>query len=198
MCVMLSIAVHFFLEKQERVSKKLLLSYMDCISEQKYDEMYEMIDTQSSRHISREDFKERNSAIYEGIEIQDMKIQITKYNRKERTIRYKSSFDTAAGSVSFENEAAFTDSGEGWKIVWDDSMIFPELGANDTVRVVSTQAKRGQILDRNGRVLAGKGAHHQWGSYRVSWMIKKDRLRNLQSFSELQKKALKRSCQQTG
>ena len=87
-----------------------------------------------------------------------MKIQITKYNRKERTIRYKSSFDTAAGSVSFENEAAFTDSGEGWKIVWDDSMIFPELGANDTVRVVSTQAKRGQILDRNGRVLAGKGA----------------------------------------
>ena len=158
LCVMLSIAVHFFLEKQERVSKKLLLSYMDCISEQKYDEMYEMIDTQSSRHISREDFKERNSAIYEGIEIQDMKIQITKYNRKERTIRYKSSFDTAAGSVSFENEAAFTDSGEGWKIVWDDSMIFPELGANDTVRVVSTQAKRGQILDRNGRVLAGKGA----------------------------------------
>ena len=157
LCVMLSIAVHFFLEKQERVSKKLLLSYMDCISEQKYDEMYEMIDVQNSGNITQENFVQRNSAIYEGIEVQNIKIQITEYNETEKTVKYESSFDTVAGTVSFENEAVFTAGEDGYKLVWYDSLIFPELGADDKVRISSTQAERGQILDRNGKVLAGKG-----------------------------------------
>ena len=36
-------------------------------------------------------------------------------------------------------------------------MIFPELSADDKVRISTTQAERGQILDRNEKVLAGKG-----------------------------------------
>ena len=36
-------------------------------------------------------------------------------------------------------------------------MIFPNLDSTDKVRVSTTQAERGEILDRNGRVLAGKG-----------------------------------------
>ena len=42
-------------------------------------------------------------------------------------------------------------------MVWDDSLIFPELGSTDKVKISTTQANRGGILDRNGRVLAGKG-----------------------------------------
>ena len=38
-----------------------------------------------------------------------------------------------------------------------DSLIYPELLKTDKIRVSVTQAKRGEILDRNGRVLAGKG-----------------------------------------
>ncbi len=38
-----------------------------------------------------------------------------------------------------------------------DALIYPELLETDKVRVSVTQAKRGEILDRNGRVLAGKG-----------------------------------------
>ena len=77
----------------------------ELISEQKYNEMYEMIDVQNSGNISQEDFVQRNSAIYEGIEVRNMKIQITEYKEAERTVYYESSFDTIAGSVSFDNEA---------------------------------------------------------------------------------------------
>ena len=42
-------------------------------------------------------------------------------------------------------------------MVWDDSLIFPKLGSTDKVKISTTQANRGDILDRNGRVLAGKG-----------------------------------------
>lgn len=34
---------------------------------------------------------------------------------------------------------------------------FPELGARDRVSVAAIPAERGEILDRNGTVLAGKG-----------------------------------------
>ena len=73
------------------------------------------------------------------------------------TVTYQTSFDTVAGTISFENEALFLKDEEGYKLVWDDSMIFPNLTSTDKVRVSTTQAERGEILDRNGRVLAGKG-----------------------------------------
>lgn len=157
LCAILYMAAHFLLWNQGNSPEEALISYMNCISEQKYNEMYEMIDVQNSGNISQEDFVQRNSAIYEGIEVRNMKIQITEYKEAERTVYYESSFDTIAGSVSFENEAAFTADKDGYKLIWQDSLIFPELSADDKVRISTTQAERGQILDRNGNVLAGKG-----------------------------------------
>ena len=157
LCIVLYIAVQIILSNRGSSPEEILLSYMECISEQKYDEMYEMIDVQSSGNITQENFVQRNSAIYEGIEVQNIKIQIREYNETEKTVKYQSSFDTVAGTVSFQNEAVFTSGEDGYKLVWYDSLIFPELGADDKVRISSTQAERGQILDRNGKVLAGKG-----------------------------------------
>lgn len=157
LCTILYMTAHFLLWNQGNSPEEVLISYMNCISEQKYNEMYEMIDVQNSGNISQEDFVHRNSAIYEGIEVRNMKIQITEYKEAERTVYYESSFDTIAGSVSFDNEAVFTSDKDGYKLVWHDSLIFPELSADDKVRISTTQAERGQILDRNEKVLAGKG-----------------------------------------
>lgn len=157
LCAILYMTAHFLLWNQGNSPEEVLISYMNCISEQKYNEMYEMIDVQNSGNISQEDFVQRNSAIYEGIEVRNMKIQITEYKEAERTVYYESSFDTIAGSVSFDNEAVFTSDKDGYKLVWHDSLIFPELSADDKVSISTTQAERGQILDRNEKVLAGKG-----------------------------------------
>ena len=73
------------------------------------------------------------------------------------TVTYQTSFDTVAGTISFENKALFLKDEEGYQLVWDDSLIFPNLASTDKVRVSTTQAERGEIMDRNGRVLAGKG-----------------------------------------
>ncbi len=155
--VILYIIAYFILRNRGSSPEEMLISYMDCIYEQEYDEMYGMIDIQKSGDITQENFVQRNSAIYEDIEVQDMKIQIMEYNKAEKTVKYVSSFDTIAGTVSFENEAVFTAGKDGYKLVWSDSLIFPELGADDKVRISFTQAERGQILDRHGKVLAGKG-----------------------------------------
>ena len=144
-------------ENAWRTPEELLVEYIDHIPKQEYEEMYAMLHIEASGNVSQEDFVTRNSAIYEGIEVQNMAIQIIAYDEEQMTVTYQTAFDTVAGTISFENEALFLKGEDGYKLVWDDSMIFPNLTSADKVRVSTTQAKRGEILDRNGRVLAGKG-----------------------------------------
>lgn len=151
-------AVSLFNNSRVLVSpEELLVEYMNHIPEQEYEEMYAMLNIEASRNISQDDFVKRNSAIYEGIEVDNMKVEILEYNEEQKEVTYQTSFDTVAGNICFENKAIFLKGEDGYELVWDDSLIFPELGSTDKVKISNTQAKRGEILDRNGRVLAGKG-----------------------------------------
>lgn len=147
-----------FLKKNEwKTPEELLAEYMNYISEQEYEKMYAMLNIEASGNVSQEDFIKRNAAIYEGIEVQNMTVEILAYDEEQMAVTYQTSFDTVAGNISFENEAFFMKGEDGYELVWDDSLIFPNLISTDKVRVSTTQADRGEILDRNGRVLAGKG-----------------------------------------
>ena len=136
----------------------LIAKYMNHVEKREYDEMFSMIE--NSTNIKKDEFIERNSKIYEGIEISNVKlcnIAIKNKKGKNVTISYDTSCDTIAGGIHFENEAVFMDSGNGYKLLWQDSLIFPDLLSSDKVRVSISQAERGEILDRNGKILAGKG-----------------------------------------
>lgn len=165
-------ATKFIGKRKDRTTpEEVLLKYMGYIEEQNYTAMYQLIDVEASGQISEEDFVKRNSAIYEGIEVQNMAITILSWdmeapsgytfmpsgNKEENVVQYQTDFDTVAGEISFENEAYFLKIEDTYKLVWMDSLIYPGLSERDKVRVSVTQAKRGEILDRNGCVLAGKG-----------------------------------------
>ena len=159
------------IRKDRTTPEEVLLKYMGYIQEQNYIAMYQLIDVEASGQISEEDFVKCNSAIYEGIEVQNMAITILSWdmeapsgyafmpsgNKEENVVQYQTDFDTVAGEISFENEAYFLKIEDTYKLVWMDSLIYPGLSERDKVRVSVTQAKRGEILDRNGCVLAGKG-----------------------------------------
>ena len=165
-------ATKFIGKRKDRTTpEEVLLKYMGYIEEQNYTAMYQLIDVEASGQISEEDFVKCNSAIYEGIEVQNMAITILSWdmeapsgytfmpsgNKEENVVQYQTDFDTVAGEISFENEAYFLKIEDTYKLVWMDSLIYPGLSERDKVRVSVTQAKRGEILDRNGCVLAGKG-----------------------------------------
>ena len=59
--------------------EQVLKSYMNCICQKNYSEMYEMITNESKETIEKEDFVKRNSAIYEGIEAKNINIKIIDY-----------------------------------------------------------------------------------------------------------------------
>ena len=128
-------------ENAWRTPEELLVEYMDHIPKQEYEEMYAMLHIEASGNVSQEDFVTRNSAIYEGIEVQNMAVQIIAYDEEQMTVTYQTSFDTVAGTISFENEALFLKGEDGYKLVWDDSMIFRNLTSTDKVRVSTTQAE---------------------------------------------------------
>lgn len=163
----LGIAVQGYFGNFETQSpQELLMEYMSCIEEKDYETMYGMIDPYASGNISQEDFIRRNSNIYEGIEMRNMQIQFPyeseegedrKEGERDAAVEYICSFDTVAGEISFSNAASFMKGKEGYKLIWDDSLIFPGLEASDQVQVSSTKARRGSILDREGRMMAGQG-----------------------------------------
>lgn len=70
-------------ENAWRTPEELLVEYMDHIPKQEYEEMYAMLHIEASGNVSREDFVKRNSAIYEGIEVQNMTVEILKYDEEQ-------------------------------------------------------------------------------------------------------------------
>lgn len=153
----LTVGIFWWNRQKWETPQELLVTYMNHIPNKEYEEMYDMIGAEVSGGITREEFTERNRAIYEGIGACHLKVEVIDYEKEQMAVTYQTSMETAAGMVSFENKAYFFKGEESYLLVWEDGLIFPELGPEDKVRVSVTEAERGAILDRNGHLLAGKG-----------------------------------------
>lgn len=151
------IFLYFYINRPQAKPEDTLTKYFSYLSQKNYDAMYELLDEQSRINISREDFVQRNKAIYEGIGADNIKVSSEKTEESGGRIKFDMSMDTSAGELSFANTAKMTKEGGKWYISWDDSLIFPELTSEDKVRVETVSAERGDIYDRNGNMLAGQG-----------------------------------------
>ena len=139
----------------------VLIKYVGYVNEQNYEEMYKLLTHDSKEQISKEDFITRNKNIYEGIDMTDMKIEITNVteeNSKTYVISYNQSMNSEAGKIEFENTAnVIKDKELGYQLNWKSSLIFPNLSSTDKVRIKTISAERGSIVDKNGNMLAGLG-----------------------------------------
>lgn len=189
--LLLGFTAFFLLRKMTwKQPEELLTEYMDMLSHQEYEKMYELIDPHTSREISLEEFIQRNTNIYEGIEMQNMQITVLEKSEGGKQITYTCSFDTVAGKIAFENTACFTEGSSGYRLSWEDSLIFPQLGPTDKVRISSTAAKRGRILDRNGQVLAGEGVASSVGIVPMRMLDKEDTIRRLAALLEIEQETI--------
>lgn len=116
-------------ENAWRTPEELLVEYMNHIPKQDYEEMCAMLHIEASGNVSQEDFVKRNSAIYEGIEVQNMDVQIIAYDEEQMVVTYQTSFDTVAGTISFENEIS----------VWYSKMY---ICSTTRLKIISSSANR--------------------------------------------------------
>ena len=157
----IGVVVFLILSQSKVKPEDVWQSYIKLINEQKYEEMYAMLTQESKSQISKEDFIARNKNIYEGIEMSDMKSEITAVEEESSSIRkisYNIAMNTEAGSVNFTNTVRLTkDKEKGYLINWSSTLIFPQLNSTDKVRIKTISAQRGTIQDKNGMTLAGEG-----------------------------------------
>lgn len=158
--IVVIVAVVLFFLLSGNNNESTLKNFYAQISEKKYEDMYNSLSSESQKSYDQQTFVERNQNIYEGIEASDFQIEVTDETDNELTYNVK--MNTIAGEVTFENKTTIEDG----KIAWDDSFIFPDLTQNDRVRVSEDEAIRGQILDRNGKMLAGQGEAYSVGLVR--------------------------------
>ena len=156
------LAVGGFLIYSSKATKpeNILNEYISKINEAKYNEMYEMISDRSKGQITEEDFVKRNKNIYEGIDMSNLKIDIKnieKESSKKYAITYITSMNVSGQNISFENRSNIIKEDNKLKIDWSSNMIFPNLNGTDKVKVSTSKAIRGKILDRNGKELATNG-----------------------------------------
>jgi len=148
-----------FLIKKNRVvpANEVLVEYMACIETGDYEKMYNLLAEQSKAGINEERFIERNQKIYDGIEAANVRIKVNEEESSEHTVLYTTKMDSAAGEIIFDNEAEFVKTEGVYHLIWSDQMIFPQLNSQDKVKVAALLAKRGEIYDRTGKLLAGEG-----------------------------------------
>ena len=157
--IIIAIGAYLFINNQGKKPEEVLNEYISKINEQKYEEMYEYLDDESKQKISKEDFVTRNKNIYEGIDMSNMQVtinEVEKVNSKTKNIKYSTQMNASGGQISFENTVTLNKQKE-YKISWSSNLIFPQLGEKDKVRVNTVEAKRGTILDRNGKEIATNG-----------------------------------------
>ena len=162
--IIIAIAIGIFIYTNRTEPSLALKEYFSKLENKDYEGMYDLVITD----MSKEDFITRVKNIYEGIEATDISITIaTNSSNKEEegitNITYTNSMHTLAGNTSFINNAKMKQVENEYKILWDSSLIFPDLNDNQKVRVNTVSYTRGTIYDRNGIALAKKGSIYQVG-----------------------------------
>lgn len=148
----------FYLKQTKDKPEEILKEYISKINEEKYDEIYQLLDEKSKQKISQEDFVSRNKKIYQGIDMSNMTIEIhdIKKSGSKRIITYNTKIYASGGEIIFDNQITLNKEKE-YKIEWNSNLIFPELEDTDKVRVITSKPERGRLLDRDGKEIAGEG-----------------------------------------
>lgn len=168
------------------------LQYMSYAEEGKYEEMYQMLDEESKKGTSKNEFIQRNQNIYEGISAKNIKVEIISKNREKHVV-FRVKMDSCTGRIEYQSSVQFVKEDGKYCLQWDDSVIFPQLTAEDKVRVVTIKAKRGEIKDRNGRILAGQGDIYSIGI--VPGKMEKTTLKKAEKFLDITESEMKKKLE---
>ena len=134
---------------------EVIYSYINCLMINDYEGMYSMLSESTKSRVDNDTYIARNKNIYEGIEASNIEMKNLTYNEEDKTVNYDLTFDTLAGSLTYNYTATFDRQDDNkYYLNWYSSLIFPDLEEDYKVRVYSNSGSRGDILDRNGKVLA--------------------------------------------
>ena len=153
------IAWYIISNMDQNTPDEVLSQYISCLSNKDYEGMYSLLSESTKARVDKDTYIARNKNIYEGIEATNISISniTTNIDKKSSnfTTTYTMTFDTLAGTLSYDFTMGFDRQEDNkYYVNWYSNLIFPSLEETYKVRVYSNTGSRGDILDRNGKVLA--------------------------------------------
>ena len=152
--VIIMITLLFVGCSNESEVKQIIDSFTKDLNDRKFDKLYENISIKSKKEISYEEFTNRYEKIYGSINSRYINIKIKEID-KDLKILASMSINTIVGKLDYDNlNINLVKEDDRYKILWDESLILPNMKKGDLVRVETKKATRGKILDRNDEELA--------------------------------------------
>ncbi len=137
----------------------VVAEFLELWKVEDYPAMYERLTRVSKDAISLDDFTKlfKDTAMSLTLKNFDYTIQSVATEVSSAKAGYTLSYHTNLFTdINTTTEMILALEDGGWKIVWDDSILFLEMKGGNRLRLDSQVPARGDIYDRNGEVIAGQ------------------------------------------
>lgn len=140
--------------------------YLNAWSSADYAAMYEFLSRQSRQDISLEGFANfyEESAFSMNLQSLDLTLIAATTNPSSASAKTRVVFNTGIfGSFDRDIDIPLVMESNGWRVVWDNGLLLPELSGGNRLQLDALNAERGAILDRNGERIADQASAYAIG-----------------------------------
>jgi len=140
-----------------------MTAYFDAFQAEDYNTMYALLSKVTQDTITLEDFAKRNRDALNNMSAGsfDHEVLSSLVSPYASEVAFRITYHTAlVGDIQREMAARFALENSEWKLLWDESLILPELAGGNALRMDYSIPSRGNIYDRDGDVIAAQSDAH--------------------------------------
>ena len=131
-------------------------AYLNAFTRFDYKKMYELLAPASQSRVDYDEFVNYHKKVYDLLKIQTVSVERgeTVDNGSSRSYNYTATFVSAEyGEFSYEMQFEVQKKTKFYLVSWSPANVVPDMNWNDRVYASTTKGQRGEIFDRDGRVI---------------------------------------------
>lgn len=175
-------------KKQFNTPEEVARVYFEYINTGNYEKAYELLSNESKSKIQFEYYKQANESFFDGLEciaIQTEQTSNEKIDDANSKITYTNNIRSLYGDFSYTNSINLVkQKDKRYYINWEVTSIYPDYEITDKFKINADEAKRGNLIDRNGVLLAGTGYIASVGLV-PGWMNQETKAQDISKVAEL-------------
>lgn len=141
-------------------------AFFEALKTDDYEVMYSMLSESSRETLTLEDFSKRwndalNTMSASSFDVSVVSSTLSPFNAE---VGYSITYRTVlAGDIQRDITMRLVNESGGWKILWDDGLILPELAGGNQLAMEYNIPARGDIYDSNGLPIVTQAAAFAFG-----------------------------------
>ncbi|MBR2860986.1 MAG: hypothetical protein IKB86_04020 [Clostridia bacterium] len=131
-------------------------AYLNAFTRFDYEKMYDMLTPGSQGRVDYEEFVEYHKKVYDTLKIQSVSVQRGESvdNGISKSYDYTATFKSAEyGEFTFDMQLEVYKKAKFYLVAWTPANVVSSMNWNDRIFLSETLGKRGEIFDRDGRVI---------------------------------------------